>query len=1186
MLNINTNLTGLIVQSNLKPSTGGLNRAIERLSSGFKINHAKDNAANFAIANNISFKITSLSVAEENTAMGLELITTASESLSLIEERLSRLRMLQTYVENGTYGADSLAAINTECNSIVDEIEKIYGTTQYNNINLFQPTQITEVHNASETTVFKELGLDKSSFSIYDSKNNIIQSYDTEETDSIGDFFDVLKTHGFTASIKNGEISLNSPDGYYVDGDLISALGISTVDKSIIENSAQTSTAPSIYTISADAGEGTTFEELGLITSGSKTVTIRGENAALLNTFTMNKSSTLGDFISILSNNGITAVLQDGVLSLNSSSGAYLEASGLIAEMGIGASKDTIKTISTIHTNTIYTTTTTSNTVTETIWTTTTTSTTQTNTIWTTTTTSTTQTNTIWITTTTSTTESETIWITTTTSTTQTNIIGMTQESAAAVVYTTYVQSTEESKFISDITRVDTSTMTALSSVSEDTRLSDGTYKICTTEDLIQLAAMANDYKTGNCTFVLANDIDLSTVDNWTPIGDGYAFGGTFDGNGYTVSNLKINTTNNPTGLFGWTTGTIKNLGVENVNITGASDVGGLIGKAAGTVSNCYTTGSVVMASYTTDSGGTAVVSDAGGLVGTNFGKIIDCYSEANVTGDGNIVGGLVGYSSGDGIIRCYAAGNVSGKGYVGGLAGRAYCTVEDSYSMGTVYGDFYEGGLIGETSSTAVLTNCYWNQSTSRMQNGIGNNKASTTVTGVATEALNSLIADGTLYLKGAQTLSRLTQITNIDAAVTLKDLGITANQYLMIYASGNQILKTIHADDTLASVFNDTGVLYQIDGGILTINNTNSNFVVSMSQELSGALKLNTEEGYYLEEITSYETTTISSTQTNTIWETTTTSTTQTSTIWETTTSSTTKTDTIWQTTTTSSTQTSTILETTTTSTTQTNTIFINTTIYANDTSSALHTSAVRTLDVSTSLADAGITDGKIIIHLADGNYKTIQMSSSSTFGDMISELANNGITMTLNNGITAIKAVGNVWLKTSDNKIADLLNLGQVSHVTSDIKENSGSSKLEYSETVNALNPAPEQINLQVGIYSDDNSVIVMKLGFALEGINVLRQIGSDTKTDYLSRIDEMLKICNSRQTEMGALQNRLESVLEEISIKYDNLVSSYSTIKDADVAEESSEYIRNQILQQAATTLMATANQTPAIALQLL
>lgn len=1102
MLNINTNLTGLIVQSNLKSSTGGLNRAIERLSSGFKINHAKDNAANFAIANNISFKITSLSVAEENTAMGLELITTASESLSLIEERLSRLRMLQTYVENGTYGADSLAAINTECNSIVDEIEKIYGTTQYNNINLFQPTQITEVHNASETTVFKELGLDKSSFSIYDSKNNIIQSYDTEETDSIGDFFDVLKTHGFTASIKNGEISLNSPDGYYVDGDLISALGISTVDKSIIENSAQTSTAPSIYTISADAGEGTTFEELGLITSGSKTVTIRGENAALLNTFTMNKSSTLGDFISILSNNGITAVLQDGVLSLNSSSGAYLESSGLIAEMGIGASIDTIKTISTIHTNTIYTTTTTSNTVTETIWT------------------------------------------TTTTSTTQTNIIGMTQESAAAVVYTTYVQSTEESKFISDITRVDTSTMTALSAVSEDTRLSDGTYKICTTEDLIQLAAMANDYKTGNCTFVLANDIDLSTVDNWTPIGDGYAFGGTFDGNGYTISNLKINTTNNPTGLFGWTTGTIKNLGVENVNITGASDVGGLIGKAAGTVSNCYTTGSVVMASYTTDSGGTAVVSDAGGLVGTNFGKIIDCYSEANVTGDGNIVGGLVGYSSGDGIIRCYAAGNVSGKGYVGGLAGRAYCTVEDSYSMGTVYGDFYEGGLIGETSSTAVLTNCYWNQSTSRMQNGIGNNKASTTVTGVATEALNSLIADGTLYLKGAQTLSRLTQITNIDAAVTLKDLGITANQYLMIYASGNQILKTIHADDTLASVFNDTGVLYQIDGGILTINNTNSNFVVSMSQELSGALKLNTEEGYYLEEITSYETTTISSTQTNTIWET------------------------------------------TTTSTTQTNTIFINTTIYANDTSSALHTSAVRTLDVSTSLADAGITDGKIIIHLADGNYKTIQMSSSSTFGDMISELANNGITMTLNNGITAIKAVGNVWLKTSDNKIADLLNLGQVSHVTSDIKENSGSSKLEYSETVNALNPAPEQINLQVGIYSDDNSVIVMKLGFALEGINVLRQIGSDTKTDYLSRIDEMLKICNSRQTEMGALQNRLESVLEEISIKYDNLVSSYSTIKDADVAEESSEYIRNQILQQAATTLMATANQTPAIALQLL
>ena len=57
MLNINTNLSSLIVQSNLKLSTNGLNTAIERMTSGFKINHAKDNAADYSINTNLSTKI-------------------------------------------------------------------------------------------------------------------------------------------------------------------------------------------------------------------------------------------------------------------------------------------------------------------------------------------------------------------------------------------------------------------------------------------------------------------------------------------------------------------------------------------------------------------------------------------------------------------------------------------------------------------------------------------------------------------------------------------------------------------------------------------------------------------------------------------------------------------------------------------------------------------------------------------------------------------------------------------------------------------------------------------------------------------------------------------------------------------------------------------------------------------------
>lgn len=80
--------------------------------------------------------------------------------------------------------------------------------------------------------------------------------------------------------------------------------------------------------------------------------------------------------------------------------------------------------------------------------------------------------------------------------------------------------------------------------------------------------------------------------------------------------------------------------------------------------------------------------------------------------------------------------------------------------------------------------------------------------------------------------------------------------------------------------------------------------------------------------------------------------------------------------------------------------------------------------------------------------------------------------------------------------------------------------------------------------------------------------------------------MIRTVSAKQKEFGSTQNRLESALEEISVQYENLLSSRSTFRDADIAEESSAYIRNQILQQASATLLATANQTPSIALQLL
>ena len=123
----------------------------------------------------------------------------------------------------------------------------------------------------------------------------------------------------------------------------------------------------------------------------------------------------------------------------------------------------------------------------------------------------------------------------------------------------------------------------------------------------------------------------------------------------------------------------------------------------------------------------------------------------------------------------------------------------------------------------------------------------------------------------------------------------------------------------------------------------------------------------------------------------------------------------------------------------------------------------------------------------------------------------------------------------------------------------------------------------IELQVGIHDDSNSRISFNTYFQYDLSEVGLDIGSDAS---LSAIDDFINVLSAKETELGAVTNRLESVLDEIEIQYNNLASSRSTISDADIAEVSSEYIKMQILQQASSTLLATANQTPSIALQLI
>ena len=135
-LTINTNLSSMIVQSNLSIATSSLNNAIERLTTGYKINHASDNAAGYSITRNWETQLGSLDVAADNAATGADMMTTLEDTYSLVSSHLQRVRDLTEQAANGTYGSDSLKAIKSEITARLDEVDRIAANCEFNGLKM------------------------------------------------------------------------------------------------------------------------------------------------------------------------------------------------------------------------------------------------------------------------------------------------------------------------------------------------------------------------------------------------------------------------------------------------------------------------------------------------------------------------------------------------------------------------------------------------------------------------------------------------------------------------------------------------------------------------------------------------------------------------------------------------------------------------------------------------------------------------------------------------------------------------------------------------------------------------------------------------------------------------------------------------------------------------------------------
>jgi hypothetical protein len=189
----------------------------------------------------------------------------------------------------------------------------------------------------------------------------------------------------------------------------------------------------------------------------------------------------------------------------------------------------------------------------------------------------------------------------------------------------------------------------------------------------------------------LTRDVDLSQDPGFfVP----FLLGTEFDGNERMVRDLNVTLPNAGIGFIGGTGSDTRlvNISLVNVNVSGSTDTGGLVGTDLGTVENCYATGVV--------SGG----DNTGGLIGRAYDIVQDCHATVMVSG-GSGTGGLVGLTWQGTIRNSHASGDVSGNYNAGGLTGWIYGgTLENCYSAGDVVGGDNVGGLVGSISNGIIV--------------------------------------------------------------------------------------------------------------------------------------------------------------------------------------------------------------------------------------------------------------------------------------------------------------------------------------------------------------------------------------------------------------------------------------------------------------------------------------------------
>ncbi|WP_153109263.1 flagellin [Propionivibrio limicola] len=317
---INTNMASLNAQRNLNKSQSALNTALTRLSSGLRINSAKDDAAGLSIATRMSAQIGGMEQAARNANDGISMTQTAEGAMSTIGDTLLRMRELAVQAANDTNSAEDRAAIQNEMDQLTSEIDRISSSTEFNGVKLLDGTGGTRT------------------FQVGANANQTISVNMTElSTQSLR-----LNSNVATGDLNSGRITA----GAATDGDLI--INGTAVD--FAGAGADNSIEEFKDAINAVAGTtGVTATAYNLVegaagatgkTDGTLTITVDAADGTAGSAVTIDASANMDELVDNINKQvgGITAsVGSDGQLVLSNETGATITVGGTVGGSGLTA---------------------------------------------------------------------------------------------------------------------------------------------------------------------------------------------------------------------------------------------------------------------------------------------------------------------------------------------------------------------------------------------------------------------------------------------------------------------------------------------------------------------------------------------------------------------------------------------------------------------------------------------------------------------------------------------------------------------------------------------------------------------------------------------------------------------------------------------------------------------------------